>query len=79
MLRPCRKERPVWPWLDAVLLAVRWGLWGLRGWGRVVEQVPIVLMQGPSDTGPVRGSRPQLWVHSQCQDRSPALQLPAIV
>lgn len=31
------------------------------------------------DTGPVRGSRPQHWVPSQCWDRSPALQPPAII
>lgn len=53
MLRHCRKERPVWPWLGVVLLAVLWGLWGLQGWEWVMVQVPTVVMQDPADTGPV--------------------------
>lgn len=63
MLRHCRKEQPMWPWLNIVLLGVLWGLWGLRGREWVTVQVPTVMMQDPSDTGPVRGSRPQHWVH----------------
>lgn len=79
MLRHCRKEWPLWPWLGVALLAVLWVLWGLWGWGWVMVQVPTVVMQDLSDTGPVRGSRPRHWMPSQCQDRSPALQPPAVV
>lgn len=47
MLRHCRKERPVWPWLEVMLLGVLWGSWGLQGRGRVMVQVPSVVMQDP--------------------------------
>lgn len=78
MLRHCRKEQPVWPWLNIVLLGVLWGLWGLRGREWVTVQVPS------DDAGPVRHRTCQrlkattLGAH-QCRDRSPALQPPAVV
>lgn len=49
MLRHCRKERPVWPWLDVMLLGVLWGSGGLQGRGRAMVQVPAVVMQDPSE------------------------------
>lgn len=54
-------------------------VWAVWGRGQAVVQVPTVMMQDPLDTGPVRGSRPQHWVPSQCWDRSPALQSPAVI